>query len=399
MSIWLDVTTILNWHRPAVGIVRVESECARHFLDSVREDVRFCVFRDEPRSYSEVAPRYVRAALQRIGKNEASSGDLVDELGDPAPRFVSNGEEIFREGDVYVSMGLDWDQKYAKYIYQLKKRIGFKVVMFCYDIIPVKLPHLCVGDVASRFAEYFSDVAWTSDEVVCISECSRNDLRDLLNTVGAPVPNLSVVRLGTEIGVDSEASIGASVRAILDRRFLLFVSTIERRKNHETIYRAYTRLVDRGRHDLPLLVFVGMPGWGVGDLLSDLEFDPRTKGVVLQLNHVSDAELGALYRRSLFTVYPSLYEGWGLPVAESLANGKFCLASGAASIPEVGGDLIEYVDPWDVPEWADRLEYWIDHPTELAVREAKIRNEHHAPSWRGTASFVLDACRRLMVTE
>ena len=73
------------------------------------------------------------------------------------------------------------------------------------------------------------------------------------------------------------------------------------------------------------------------------------------LGHANDAELRALYENCEFFVYPSLYEGWGLPVAEALAFGKFVLASDRGSIPEVGGDLVEYIDPWNASAWAEAI--------------------------------------------
>jgi glycosyltransferase involved in cell wall biosynthesis len=91
-----------------------------------------------------------------------------------------------------------------------------------------------------------------------------------------------------------------------------------------------------------------------------------------------------------FTLYPSLYEGWGLPVAESLAYGKFCLASSAASIPEVGGDLIEYIDPWDVPTWAERIKWYIDHDEDLRRKEQRISEEYQPPRWEDSGRFILE---------
>lgn len=469
MSIWLDVTTILSWNRPALGVVRVETECARHFLNSMQSDIRFCQYNHSGSRYVDIDRKYVEGALARIGQGGDQQPSAVPGAVDPAVpvlsremrlkrrlvsmmhclprkareaafRFASSRREvffsglrayremkfafrtlispnvsssltdsvvpnlvpnpdtqapIFEAGDVYVSMGLDWDQKNLEYLYQLKQDIGFGVVLFCYDIIPIKFPHLCVGDVAPGFAQYFTNVAWCADTILCISDCSLRDLSQFLQEVGAPVPELSVVRLGSEVSREPGQLPSASVADILRRRYLLFVSTIERRKNHETIYRAYTRLIDAGVTDIPLLVFVGMPGWGVSDLLADLRFDPRIQPYIRILGQVSDGDLSLLYRHTEFTVFPSLYEGWGLPVAESLAYGKFCLASNAASIPEVGGNLIEYLDPWDVPEWTERLRRYFDHPEAVAEKEAIIRLEYRAPGWDETGAFVLAAAKQL----
>jgi glycosyltransferase involved in cell wall biosynthesis len=302
----------------------------------------------------------------------------------------------FRSGDVYVSMGLDWEQKDLVYLYEQKRILGFKVVLFCYDVIPVKFPHLCVGDVAAKFARYFADLAWCADQVLCISECSRNDFKALLGELGAPLPNMSVIKLGCQLPVIATDVIASDVAALLGQRFVLFVSTIERRKNHETLYRAYTRLIDAGETNLPLLVFVGMPGWGVNDLMADLRFDPRTKDLIKLLHHVNDTDLARLYQHALMTVFPSLYEGWGLPVAESLAAGKCCLASGVASIPEVGGDLVDYVDPWDVPAWAERLRWYFNNPSLVANKEARIKDSYQPMSWPKCAEDVFGHATGLM---
>lgn len=458
MTIWLDVTSTLGWGRPALGVIRVEAETARQFLQVNDSRIRFCRF-DRGRGYFEIGRDEIGVALARLdtGGNLApvASLDSTQQTAtvvksllarfplryrDRVYRFAvarreafycfvracrearaaalamwrgaqPDGHSItpvpvvsfpvsnppFASGDVYVSLGLDWDQKDLVYLYEVKQRLGLKVLLFCYDIIPIRLPHLCLAEVAAEFPQYFADAAWCADKILCISDWSRRDLRQFLETVGAPVPALGVVHLGCDITAVSEAPPSDDVAEVMEQRFIMFVSTIERRKNHETLYRAYTRLVDEGHADLPRLVFVGMPGWGVGDIMSDLKLDPRIVPYLRILNHVSDNDLARLYHSAYFTVYPSLYEGWGLPVAESLAYGRFCLASNAASIPEVGGDLIEYLDPWDVQGWSDRLLWYFKHPDEVKRQEVAIRSRYQPTSWQKTAASIASAAEALTV--
>lgn len=465
-NVWLDVTTILSWQRPAVGIVRVESECAALALENKKIRSRFCHFDAISCRYREVRPEEVREALARIGTKRsanlvenlsanpltltrplasreqrltafvlrllalsphkwrgyafnfaitrktayqaalrsyrearlavceflspAGSGRINPEVSSEQPVATPVHAVPFTGDDVYVSLGIDWDQKNLKYLFAQKRQVGFRVLLFCYDIIPVKFPHLCVADVAAKFAKYFTDLAWCADKICCISECSRSDLTQLLDDLGAPIPKMAVVKLGCEIMSSDLDESAPDVSELLGSRYILFVSTIERRKNHETIYRAYTRLIDNGLIELPLLVFVGMPGWGIRDLMADLRLDSRIQPYIRILNRVTDSDLSRLYNNAYFTVYPSLYEGWGLPVAESLANGKFCLASNVASIPEVGGDLIEYLDPWDVPAWATRLHWYIEHPDDLLQKEQRIKKEYIPVTWESCALSILE---------
>jgi glycosyltransferase involved in cell wall biosynthesis len=177
----------------------------------------------------------------------------------------------------------------------------------------------------------------------------------------------------------------------LPQRYILFVSTIEIRKNHRLLVRVWQRLLARhGADAIPVLVFAGQVGWMVDDLLADLAASGYLGGKVEHRPGLSDEELDEAYRGCLFTVFPSLCEGWGLPIAESLAHGKFCLASNRASIPEVGGDLIDYFDPSDDDDALAKVERLLFEPGYLAAREARLRAEYRPCTWADCAhSLVL----------
>ncbi|WP_024352439.1 glycosyltransferase family 4 protein [Aurantimonas coralicida] len=466
-SIWFDITSTYAWNRPAVGVIRVETECVKYALTVSDAKVRFCRF-IAGQGYVEISradvvemlsnlsgSTYVAAATRVSGmpanvrtggatriaaRLRKATGLLPRSIGDrlflyAARRkpsvltLVESGRQLrqavglwfrptklatapnirdapavlgnvpFEADDVYVTLGLDWDQKDLPFIARAKRAIGFKTVFCCYDLIPVKYPHLCVGDVASKFARYFCDLAWCSDEIVSISECSKHDLSNLLKSLGAPVPPNTVITLGSDLKRVSNDKLSKAVQTLASERYILYVSTIERRKNHEVLYRAYIRLVEQGIENLPKLIFVGMQGWGVSDFLADLSLDPRIRNRVVLLSNISDNDLASLYQNALFTVFPSFYEGWGLGVAESLANGKMCLASDAGSLPEVGGDLVEYIDPFDTLKWTEKLLWYSENRYALAEAEKKIASNYEAPIWTNTGRQVFEIARALLPTH
>ena len=96
---------------------------------------------------------------------------------------------------------------------------------------------------------------------------------------------------------------------------------------------------------VPTLVFAGRVGWLVADLMQQLENAEWFGGKIRLIEGPSDGELATLYQDCLFTLFPSHYEGWGLPVTESLAHGVPCLAADRTSLPEAGGRFARYFDP------------------------------------------------------
>lgn len=398
--VWVHVGSLMQWRRAAVGIVRVECEYARWLLATGDPAVEFCAFDRHIQAFRRLSPESVAARVTAV---------MAGVADDPAP--FDGAVVTFTPGDRFVSLGLDWETLDHRCLWT-HKAAGLHVTLMCYDLIPVIRPQWFAGvHTPERFATYLADLCWCADQVLCISQHTRRDLEVFTQDKGIPMPSVAVVRLGDPdprewlAGNQERPSAPLALLIATDRArgqparpFVLYVSTIERRKNHEVLYRSWARLreqaIGTGDGFVPhRLVCVGMAGWGVSDLLKDIELDPRTRDDIVMLHQVSDAELAWLYRHCAFTVYPSLYEGWGLPVAESLAWGKFCLCSSAASIPEVGGDLCEYLDPWDLPAWADRLGDLMRRPQAVSQRHQRVALGHRPYVWARAAQHIHERVR------
>jgi alpha-1,3-rhamnosyl/mannosyltransferase len=175
-----------------------------------------------------------------------------------------------------------------------------------------------------------------------------------------------------------------------DSGFVLAVGTLEPRKNVPRLVEAYGAL-PRELQDAHPLVVVGAKGWRTGDTLESL----RSLGSRCQLlGHVSDAELAELYRRCAVFCYPSLGEGFGLPILEAMAAGAPVVTSNVSSLLEVGGDAVEYVDPQSVPSIAAGLERVLTSEGRAAEFSERGRVRARSFSWDSTAEQVVGLLER-----
>jgi glycosyltransferase involved in cell wall biosynthesis len=189
-------------------------------------------------------------------------------------------------------------------------------------------------------------------------------------------------------------------RGLQPGKYILFVSTIEPRKGHRMLLAAWRRLKresviqDYGFK----LALVGRPGWLVDDLLADLAVEQETGSLVV-LSDIDDGELAAIYRDCAFCVFPSEYEGFGLPVVEAFQYGKAVVASTGGAVPEVVGGLMPCLDPKDVDAWTSTIRQWITQPDVLQAYEEVLRTSYRPMSWEEAATRVFETVRTDIIGE
>lgn len=187
--------------------------------------------------------------------------------------------------------------------------------------------------------------------VIAVSQTTK---KDLIERLGVDESRISVVPNGVEERFFAAKPLSRERRAALKipEDYLLIVGTLEPRKNHLNLFKAI-QLLDK-RVDLPLVV-AGRRGWEDEPIVREAS-QLADRGRVILTNYVSESDLPSLYAGARVVVYPSWYEGFGLPVAEAMASGAPVVASTAAALKETGSDHIIYCDP-AVPECiADGIE-------------------------------------------
>jgi glycosyltransferase involved in cell wall biosynthesis len=221
---------------------------------------------------------------------------------------------------------------------------------------------------------------------------SRNTAEDLLSRTKVDPARLHVVPLATSISLGS-----VDVDAILSRLkvpepYILFVGTLEPRKNLVRLIRAYRRVAATG---LPhALVLAGPLGWRHDALMREIALSGP--GEIVMTGALSEADLDALYRAAAAFVYPSLYEGFGLPVIEAMVRGIPTVASNTSAVPEVAGDATLGVNPRSVREIAQAIESVLTD-LDLAERLAmRGRRQAERFSWDETARLTLQVYERAL---
>lgn len=194
--------------------------------------------------------------------------------------------------------------------------------------------------------------AYAATRVIAVSQATADDLRRAYAT---PAAKIDVIYEATTALPSATQADVERVRldAGLDRPYALFVGSIQPRKNLARLIAAYQQLVQRHAVAFDLVV-AGASGWLSDDLYA-LAQRSEGGGRIRFLGYVSDADLAALYRGSLFFAFPSLSEGFGLPVLEAQSMGVAVMTSTNSSLPEIAGDAALLVEPTDVDAIADAM--------------------------------------------
>lgn len=217
-----------------------------------------------------------------------------------------------------------------------------------------------------------------SAAVLAPSEATRRDLLEQYPVSGL-AERVQVVPEGWGLGSVKPGPLPVG----LQPGFLLAVGTIEPRKNYPRLLAAYRLLKDRGL--APPLVVVGRVGWAYGSALDELRAE---RGVHL-LGHVDDPTLRGLYQTAAALAFPSLYEGFGLPLLEAMAEGLPAVVGDAGALPELAGDGAMLVDPRDVESIAAGLMRVLTD-TELRARLAEAGPRRAAGfTWDAAAATTL----------
>jgi len=433
---WIDLTDLITWKGIHTGIPRVIYNLAKEYAKN--ENARFFYFDNRKHKFFEVdftivipptpvkgvkpkkniehyrvhaiikAKHYYGRAVSEetrrklnpllkplLRKSYLASKSMKESFQDRLRMPTSRIEVSFKPDDVIVIMGAGWGKpEIIPALHKVKKLIPIKIVHFVHDLIPIYHPQFFGPGFPKAYTEYIFDALTITDIVITNSEASKKDIIKFCEEACMKQPPIIKVRLSDTIHIPENVK---EPEGLDDRDFIMTVGTIEVRKNHRLLYQSY-KLAKQNGVTLPKLIIVGRPGWLVEDLLFEIQNDPETQDDIVILNGIHDSQLAWLYENCLFTVYPSVYEGWGMPIAESLAYGKLCIASNTSSMTEIAGELIDYFSPYDPVGCLEAIKKYVKPDTRKS-REVAILAGYKSQSWQTTFKEIQLGIENNLTTE
>ncbi|MGA3205435.1 MAG: glycosyltransferase 61 family protein, partial [Bryobacteraceae bacterium] len=389
-AIYFDVSDLvldLFHHSTLSGIQRFQAEILRNLAAETRSPPARCAVLSKRGGLFTIDGTELLRIIEDLRADSTSrdlAGQALDHLLDAAiPCAV-------RAGDIFLETGAFWNVPGIGHLLQGLKGSGVRIGVFVHDILPIVAPEYFEAANTSAFVKGVFEALTFADFVLTTSEFNRTCLTERMGSAFGRVP-VRLVPLGNELSrpAHDPPSLCEPVAELLEQNYVLAVGTIEVRKNPTYLLNMWKMMVRSGRPEVPRLVFVGRLGWMVEDFMRQLKACNYLGGRIVVLLATTDVELDLLYRNCLLTAFPSFLEGWGLPVGESLGHGKICLCS-AAGETSGAGNLVDYIDPYNVRDGLEKLLRYLDDPERRRRREREIAENFEARTWQQVAENFLE---------
>ena len=332
-------------------------------------------------------------------------------------------DALFRVRYIYSRLTTKW--VFQNYVKELKKEFhalsidvvihsetgfyyleDFKNVITIYDVTTVILPYLHreeTRDLQDRKLEFAKKFC---NGIIVISESTKKDLQKYSKKfkkkkVVVAYPGINKELLASKKTIEQLNKLLISHQnTIKHNKYLLYYGTFEPRKNIMYAVRAFAELATKGiiPRDMKL-VLIGGNGWGdVKERIVHFieETAPnKVESQFIVLDFLSDSYLASFIRNAYALVYPSLYEGFGLPVLEAMTLGTPVITSNSSSLPEVGGSAVAYVKPKDYSDTKKKMKYMVQHPDYAKQLKGRGKIQSKKFSWSKSANEVYNFIEKL----
>lgn len=263
-----------------------------------------------------------------------------------------------------------------------------KNMITIYDLVSERFPETMQGRNRRLLQGHLQDSASRASSILTISEFSKSEIIDVL---GVPEEKIFVGPCGVDTkfytpGEGFETGINKKFNL---EKYILYVGTLEPRKNIRTLVEAFSKISDK--YPDVKLVLAGGLGWQPEATLKAIE-ESKAKDRIIRTGYISNEEKRDLLRNAQFFVFPSIYEGFGMPVTEAMACGTDAVVSESSSLIEISAGLVPLIDPKNADLWAEAMEEKLNSKADDRKKQQLI---DHARSytWDKTAEAARSAIK------
>jgi glycosyltransferase involved in cell wall biosynthesis len=399
-----DVSDLISYFTKArlpTGIQRVQIEAIRALIEGNMARVRVCCTIEGRDNWVEV-PREMFLSLAELS---IKSGNCEDREWTAALNILQlhiffSDPIAFGRNATLVNLGTSWWlQNYFLQVRNAKQKYGIRYIPFVHDLIPIMTPEHCIEGLVKDFTSWILGVFGHADGYLVASHATERDLRAAARLIGHDISSDAIGHVPLNADIRPSVQTDMSDEKVMDKfglgagPYVLFVSTIESRKGHTVALDAWLKLMQRHGRNVPYLVCVGNDGWLNEDVYARMDRFQALRERVIFLSRISDADLAVLYRNCRFTIYPSLYEGWGLPITESFCHGKTVVTCDNSSLLQVGEGFATFVETGSSDALAGAVESFCTNDAELAAANERVASGFRARSWLAIAKDIIEQTR------
>jgi glycosyltransferase involved in cell wall biosynthesis len=372
----LDVTRLIwrRWvGRLPTGIDRVCLAYLEQYCENAQAVVQWRGFR---RILTEGASDRLFAILLSPTRN--ARRDLALFLG---REHIKPDARLPGRQRLYLNVGHTALQK-PGYV-EWTRTAGVRPIYMIHDLIPITHPEYCRAGEAERHALRVRNMLATATGIIGNSEATLASLSAFANDVSMTPPAMIPATLGTD-----KEGVSAGDAPTPERATYVMLGTIEARKNHLLMLQIWARLARELGPSAPRLLVIGQRGWECEQVFDLLDRSAVLRDTVVEIGTCSDAELDGHLRGARALLFPTLIEGYGLPLIEALAVGTPVIASDLPVFHEVGQEVPDFIDPLDGPAWHAAILRYAE--TDSLDREAQLSRmkQYRAPRWKDHFSRV-----------
>jgi glycosyltransferase involved in cell wall biosynthesis len=256
------------------------------------------------------------------------------------------------------------------------RKTDVRPVYFVHDLIPITHPEFCRAGEKAKHEQRMRTVLGSAAGVIANSRATLDDLTAFARRAGLADPPAVAALLGSDAIAQPEVS---AVKP--SHPTFVMLGTIEARKNHLMLLYVWTRLVQRLASNAPRLLVIGQRGWESEQAVDLLERSELLKVAVTEIGACDDEALAGHLVGARALLFPSLVEGYGLPLVEALRSGTPVIASDLPVFREIAGDVPDYLDALDGPAWERSIVSYAAEESVARAGQLERLAQYDPPTW------------------